>query len=245
MIDSLRKELSQGRNRWPPAQDANGALQKYYYLLSKDEVLLRHCEVPSEDKKSTVSLKQIVVPRKMYCDILQTFNSRPLAAHVGFRRAYFEMRKRFYWKKMYSQLKQLINACPLCNTFKATLRHNVVMMSHLQCRSVGELLSIDFVGPIKKSNAGNSYIFTTQDVLAGYPHAFAVKDCTAETAASCLVELFSQGSVYERIICDRGSAFRDETLSALVKHCNSELGSTIRWRGDRKRTAVLSVFIDS
>ncbi|CAF4494701.1 unnamed protein product, partial [Didymodactylos carnosus] len=84
---------------------------------------------------------------------------------------------------------------------------------------VWQLLSMDFHGPIiPTSQRGNKYIISATDILSKFVVAKAVRDCTAETAASFLnEELILKYGTPRAILTDNGTHFTAKMMDELFK----------------------------
>jgi len=77
-------------------------------------------------------------------------------------------------------------------------------------------LSIDYVGPLKTTSRGNSYVFTVKCPFTKWVEAFPTKDSTAESAAQALTtHVFPRFGYCDEIHSDRATAFMSKLVSEL------------------------------
>jgi transposase InsO family protein len=79
-------------------------------------------------------------------------------------------------------------------------------------------LSIDFVGPLKKTSRGNTVILTVKDTFTKWVEAFALPRATAESVATTLTnEIFARFGYPDEIHSDRGSQFTSHLITQLAE----------------------------
>lgn len=84
---------------------------------------------------------------------------------------------------------------------------------------------MDFVGPLPRTPCGNAYILVFVDYFSKWVEVSAVREATAQVAASKLLsEVFARHGVPNYLISDRGSPF----VSELFRHVLTTLGSEHR-----------------
>lgn len=118
---------------------------------------------------------------------------------------------------MVERIKKYVAQCPICEKTKVTTNVRMPM----QISSMGESLFdhdfIDFVGPIPKSARGNKYIFTMICDLTKFLQATPTEDCTALTAANCLLEhVICRYNFPSRIISDNATSFTSNVIKQLT-----------------------------
>lgn len=81
---------------------------------------------------------------------------------------------------------------------------------------VGEMLSLDDVGPVPTSSGGHSYILTMADNFSRYAEAFPVRIQDAKTIARVLVDNWiSRYGCPLQILTDQGRCFESELFQEL------------------------------
>lgn len=103
---------------------------------------------------------------------------------------------------------------------------------------------VDFVGPLPRTENGERYLITAIDYVTKWPIAKAVKEATAEEAASFIEKgIITSFGCPEEIVTDRGTAFNSAVLekvldNAKVKHLMTSSyhprtnGAVERWNGE-------------
>lgn len=149
--------------------------------------------------------------------ILNLYHKSLLGGHVGRDRMYRTIKKFYKWDNMEQNIRDYVKKCAICEKTKVTVNTKVPM----EISSLGEILFdhvfIDFVGPIPQSVNGFKYIFTAICDLTKFLVAIPTYDCTALTAAECLIEhIFCRYNFPSRLISDNATSF----LSQIIKEIN-------------------------
>lgn len=118
---------------------------------------------------------------------------------------------------MLQDIKEYVKKCATCEKTKTHTNTKIPM----QISSLGEILFdhtfIDFVGPIPQSSGGHKYIFTAICDLTKFLVAVPVVDCTALTAANCLLEhIICRYNFPSRIISDNATSFTSQIIKELM-----------------------------
>ncbi len=106
---------------------------------------------------------QIVAPQTIRTRIFQACHHHKLAAHQGVVRTLSLIKRRFYWPNMQKDVEAWCQRCAVCGKCKAIVRGH----GHLQQPIYGtfnERVSLDLMGPFKRTQVGNEYIVVMQDV---------------------------------------------------------------------------------
>lgn len=119
---------------------------------------------------------------------------------------------------MLQDIKSYVKKCSICEKTKITTHTRVPM----EISSLGEALFdhtyIDFVGPIAQNSEGYKYIFTAICDLTKYLIAVPTKDCTALTAAECLLEhILCKYNFPSKLIPDNATNFISQVIKELCQ----------------------------
>ncbi|GFO50058.1 Pol polyprotein [Plakobranchus ocellatus] len=71
---------------------------------------------------------------------------------------------------------------------------------------------IDLVGPLPITKKGNSYILTLIDTATRYPEAISIPNCTSETIANVLFEIFSRLGIPKQVLSDNARQLISESM---------------------------------
>jgi transposase InsO family protein len=87
-------------------------------------------------------------------------------------------------------------------------------------------ISIDFVGPLRPTKAGNTCILTVKDTFTKWVEAFPMRAARAEEAASLLIgEVFARYGYPDEVHSDRGTQFTGK----IMRQLGDLIGYSITW----------------
>ena len=79
-------------------------------------------------------------------------------------------------------------------------------------------IGTDFVGPLPKTQRGNTYLLVIQDYFTKWVEIFAVPDATAETTARVILnEFISRYGTPLQIMSDQGRNYESTVFKELCK----------------------------
>ena len=83
-----------------------------------------------------------------------------------------------------------------------------------------ELLAMDLVGPLERTQRGHKYILTAMCLFSKYPEAFPLKRVDRESVTEALMEIISRHGLPGTVLTDQGSVF----MSGVFKKVCHTLG---------------------
>ncbi len=188
--------------------------EKDRYFL-EDDCLFRRCL-----SKAGKTRNQFVVPKTMVGQLLVKFHDNPMSSHPGFFRMYRKIQQSYFWPTMKTDIKRHVKHCSDCAKFKSTKPATKTPLKNIVTEKPMEIVAMDFVGPLPKSDRGNVYALVMIDHFTRWPVVYAVENTEAETVARKIIEFIHIYGIPEQFLTDRGSQF----TSALVKSLCRQLG---------------------
>lgn len=148
--------------------------------------------------------------------ILDLYHGSLLGGHVGSDKMFKTISKFYKWKNMFQDIKSYTHNCTICEETKITTHTRIPM----EISSLGDTLFdhtyIDFVGPIPQSCDGHKYIFTGICDLTKFLIAVPTTDCTALTAAECILEhILCRYNFPSKLISDNATTFVSHVIKEL------------------------------
>ena len=122
----------------------------------------------------------------------------------------------YYTTRLYTLCKDTIQKCSICAQFRGTKTETPPLKPLEVPDRKFKTWSIDFMGPLTKSNKGNKYIFIAVCNLSKWVEAYHTIDMTAETVVDIFFkQIIPRFGVPENIVSDRGSNFLSNTMKLL------------------------------
>jgi hypothetical protein len=170
------------------------------------------------DKLLVKKYNQIVLPYKLWKQVLYLAHDIPAAGHLSFAKTRDRMRPHFYWPKMLKAIEYYCQSCHICQCLGKGACPAPAPLVPLPIKSESlPRIAIDVVGPLSQiRNSENRFILTMFDLATHYPDAIALKDNTAQSVASALIGYFSHFGFADEIMSDRGTDFLSELISAFL-----------------------------
>jgi len=161
------------------------------------------------------SVLRLFVPSKFRRTILDSYHTDLQSGHVGVSKTYNNIKRRYFWPRLYKDCLAFIASCPICQQEGSVRQSDQAPVIPLPVVEPFDRFGIDVLGPLPLTKLGNKYLVVLVDHGTRWPEAFPVP----HTKASLIADL-----LYQHIICrygaprellsDRGSNF----LSKIVRH---------------------------
>ena len=139
-----------------------------------------------------------------------------MAGHLGKKKTTDRILRRFYWPRMFHDIKEYCKSCPVCQ--KTSPNKHKTKAKLIPLPVIGEPFSriaMDIVGPLDRSSSGNQYILVVCDYATRYPEAVPMRSCEAEKIAEEVLKIFSRVGVPKEILTDQGTNFLSKFLAKI------------------------------
>ena len=212
----------------PTFQDIahHGSETKCYWgewdrIVLKNGLLYRRWESPD----GSVVNWQVILPKKLRDDVLRRVHEK--SGHLGQRRCYVALRKRFFWFKFREELCRWIRTCELCQRNKAPPRYNRAKLQTFVVGTPMERIALDVCGPFPVTDRGNVCCLVIGDYFSKWIEAYPLPNQEAETVAEVLVrEWVCRYGVPKVIHSDQGSNFESKVFQKVCELLNIEKSRT-------------------
>ena len=182
----------------------------YETLYMKDNVLYRKAQ-----KKEFFTQDRLCVPISLQLDIIKQIHSR---GHLGINSTQTALLSKYYFPGAYKAVEEFIDSCGICQKKRGKQKPQKHTFRSVVEGYPWKKLSIDFVGPLKASKNGNTYILTVKDTFSRWLEAFPTDQITAEEVARILEkEIFCRWGPLEQIHSDQGSQFTSQLFGEVCK----------------------------
>ncbi|KAL7844775.1 hypothetical protein SRHO_G00233140 [Serrasalmus rhombeus] len=170
-------------------------------------------------------LKQLKLyaPESIRGSLLNYFHDHPTAGHLDISKTLARLRLRFFWPKLRKDVKTYVLSCPVCQLTKPCQKKPASLLVPIHASEPLEVAGVDFVRPLPRTAAGNTYILVFVDYFSKWIEVSAVREATAQVAASKFQsEVFARHGAPKYLISDRGTPFMSELFNQVVKILGSE-----------------------
>lgn len=186
---------------------------KTYFI--NDEILY-HSPYSTATSKLQKS-PQIALPKSLRTDAIRSYHdSLAGGGHLGFIKTYKSLLTKYYWPKMYKEIKEYTRECQVCQTVKRNFNAKKAPLTPMPIESKFHRWHMDILGPITPSEEGHKYILVVVESFSNWCEAFPLKSQEATEIAEVLFrEIFSRYGAPRTLISDRGKNFMSKLVAAL------------------------------
>lgn len=184
-------------------------IQQYELLYLDNNILYRKTR---ENEPKMSNQDWLCVPRGLQDKALFWVHSHQSAAHRGVIATQQRVQARFYFPSMYHKVEQYVLGCHECLQKRGAPGRADVAPHHTQRGFPGARWSLDLVGPLPRTDKGNVYIMTAEDIFTRWPIAVAIPDKTAEEIA----DAFNKHVIAEQGSCEELLTDNAKELTGLV-----------------------------
>ena len=144
------------------------------------------------------------------------------AGHMGSEKTLHQIRRRFFWASMFKDVAAWCRSCHVCQQRKHPIPGPRAPLQYTPVPSEpGQMVAMDFVGPLPVSLRGNKHILVVTDMFSKHAEAIPLPDQKAETTAGALVnEYFSRHGIPSMLHSDQGRNFEGAVIQHLCKLLN-------------------------
>ena len=222
---------SQERPKWNDISGASPAAKAYFTdwkrIEVRDGMLYRRWE---NDDGSQTHL-QLIVPFKFQRELMKKYHDKSSMSHLGKRRCYAAIQRRYFWYKMHDDIRWWIRTCEVCQRRKRPQPTPKAPMRIYVTGFPNERISMDVVGPMTTSADGNKYLLCITCHFSKFAKAYPIKDQSATTLMDVLMAKWCEeyGEPMQ-VHSDQGGAFEGNLTTALMKILDVEKTRTVAFK---------------
>jgi transposase InsO family protein len=164
-------------------------------------------------KPNKTSYFRILVPECLKAFVIGCGHNLPLAGHCGARKVIRNVSLHHYWRNMTRDIRRWVRCCGCCGQRKTSRPLHAGSSDAVLSEHVNDVWSLDFVGPLISTDAGNIYILTMTDCYSRWPEAAAMPARTEEQVMEFIYDLICRRGRPNKILSDQGA----ELISRAVK----------------------------
>lgn len=152
-------------------------------------------------------------------NILKKFHNDELfGGHCGKKKLYAKLRPHYYWRNMAKDISNFTNNCHTCKLSKPNPKtKEELTLTQTPCNPF-DIVQIDTIGPLPKSDLGNQYAVTIIDEMSKWLVIIPIENKSAKEVAKAIFEKFILvfGPMRE-IKTDLGTEYRNSVIFELCQ----------------------------
>ena len=159
---------------------------------------------------------QIVLPSSLRSRVLQEAHDN--LGHFGAKKTFEHVKTKFYWPGYEHDVQQWVQECERCQKRNSPQPNPSAPLGTIQATEPFEILSWDIMGPLPTTTQGNKYILVVTDIFTKWVEAFPLKDTTAITLATVLMnEVICRYGAPCRLHSDQGANLCSNVIQCLCQ----------------------------
>lgn len=148
--------------------------------------------------------------------VMYIMHDHPISAHFASQTTFEKMKERYYWPKMYDDIKTYVESCDQCQRRGKPCNKNE--LHPIEIIKPFYQIGIDIVGPLPQTDRSNKYIVVAMDYFTKWPEAKALKEANAKEVAMFIYEdIICRHGCPKKILSDRGTHFNNQVIEKLVE----------------------------
>ena len=214
----LQWKRSKEKPHWSAVAPYCKELKAYWHewdtIELKDNVLYKIRERDVGNDAEYLFLVPVILRKETFKQLHEYIT----AGHLGRRKTYDKIRKRFYWCNMYKDVSYWCRVCSTCGSRKMPYRHAKAPMRQYNVGYPMERIGLDISGPYPASKRGHKYLMVASCYFTKWMDAIPLKTQEATHVASELVDRFiSVFGVPLQLHTDLGSNFESKVFQEVCK----------------------------
>jgi len=155
------------------------------------------------------------LPRSLIEEFVADAHRR--AGHRGRQATWEKCRREAYHPELRARIPEVLWRCDTCQKKMGQGPHQRHTAPVLLDGYPFQRISVDFVGPLPSSAAGNRYLLTVEDPFSRWLEAFPLRTATAQAVMDQLTQnVFPRFGLPDSIHSDRGAQFTSQLLEDLA-----------------------------
>jgi len=130
--------------------------------------------------------------------------------HERIEKTYERLKKKFYWKNMFADVKRVIGNCHTCIINRSQKYPEPTEQYPSKVEGPFTHMGLDIVGPLPVTKKGNQYIIVTVDYFTKWVEAEPLQTITSQDVAAFLSNVFARHGAPEVITTDNGVQFSSD-----------------------------------
>ncbi|OWZ01609.1 LOW QUALITY PROTEIN: reverse transcriptase [Phytophthora megakarya] len=229
--------------------ETNGDLLNYtrkeVKKIAKDsrDALYRLAAPTPESPRDKRSELRLVVPEALRPDILHHAHEDFQSGHQGITRTYERLRSELFWTGMFQDVEMFVKECTDCASAKGRPPNPGPSPGNIGPTGPFEVVSMNFVTHLPKSERGNTFLLLFQYMFTGYVMCKPMSSTTAQDCAEAYEEVvFRNYGASSEIRHDRDSRFMSRVFRCFSEMMGIQQKATLAYRpqanGQQERSGL-------
>ena len=137
--------------------------------------------------------------------------------HCGVKKSYEVFKEHFTGDHFYKYIKKLVKTCDTCQKCKDHFRKGVGQTRPVLPKEKGDIVSMDFYGPLLTSTSGVKYILVIVDNFTKYVKLYPMKRATTVITLNKLKSYIQEVGKPKAILTDNGTQFTSKSWVKQLK----------------------------
>lgn len=181
-------------------------------FVTHDDVLYRRDQGPVTNRFL------LCLPKQRQAEALREMHEGRYGGHMGIRRTFDALRSKYYWPKLYADVRRYVRHCDLCQKMKMSTSVPYGLLQPIEVHSPFHTVGMDIIGPFKTSR-GYKYIIVAIDYLTKFVEAKPLRNIEAPTVQRFVERrIILKHGCPATIITDRGTQMMARSTEAYFKH---------------------------
>ncbi|OWZ00629.1 reverse transcriptase [Phytophthora megakarya] len=211
-LSELKDFLKEDFERFSPRRLRKIAKVADLFVLDTRDVLYRLARSTRDRPRDFQDEPRLVVPKALRDDVLHYGHEDFQGGHQGITRTHKKICSEFYWPGMYADVEHFVKEWVDCASGKGNPPNAGSSPGNIEPRQPFEVVSMDFVTHMPKSDRGNTFLLLFQNMFSGYVMCKPMDSTTAHDVAEAYEErVFRNFGASSMIRQDQDPRFMSES----------------------------------
>lgn len=161
---------------------------------------------------------KIALPEKLIRPFAWTFHEH--FGHIGVVKLYLLLKPFLFIIDFKRKLQIIVRTCELCQKVKHPQRNLCGPCNPILAKEPGDLVLVDFYGPLPEGRSRASYIFVVIDSFSKFVRLYPLGKANAKAAANRIVNDYTKYVPIKVVLSDHGTQFLSKHWQSALKGAN-------------------------
>ncbi|KAE8992182.1 hypothetical protein PF005_g18834 [Phytophthora fragariae] len=162
--------------------------------------------------------RRVVLPPTVWAVVFKEMHGSVWSGHLRGPHTYERLARLYWWPGLYREVRRWVRGCPECGSRKAKPREVIPPLRSLRGGAVGDRWALDIAGTFPVADGGDRYVIAAVEYVTRYAVASCVKEHTAKTVATFLMqEVVLRFGVSRELLTDGAPELAGKVIEDLVR----------------------------